>query len=254
MDNLNLLNCSLDYHIIKDCTDKWQLVTQKIDFYDICFVTKGSADYYINNVKYELKPGCGIFLPINSIRKANTFKENLLSFVDFNFFLPENQTLSLPTYFNWENNHKLLDYFQEIHTTWTERGHGYKLKCSAILNLIIYEIINLEKNKNTNIHIAQIKDYIISHLDEKITVSDIAQELSINPVYCGALFKENTGDTILSYINKLKINKAKTLLRQNDLSMNDIAIAIGLDNQYYFSKLFKEIQGVTPSKYRKLKI
>ena len=69
-----------------------------------------------------------------------------------------------------------------------------------------------------------------------------------------ALYLKHTGVTILSYINTLKIDKAKLLLQEKDLKIYQIASLIGIDDQYYFSKLFKSIVGVSPHQYRNIEI
>lgn len=93
--------------------------------------------------------------------------------------------------------------------------------------------------------------YIHQNYSEKLHVNTIADKLHISPQYLTRLFKENIGKSTLQYINGLRISKAKDLMRESTRTMQEITYAIGLENPYYFSRLFKEYEGITPSKYRK---
>ena len=75
--------------------------------------------------------------------------------------------------------------------------------------------------------------------------------MQLNPVYCGALFSQETGQTILQYTNRLRITKAKELLHFTNDSVSEIAAEVGIEDLYYFSRLFKKLVGMSPSEYRK---
>ncbi len=69
--------------------------------------------------------------------------------------------------------------------------------------------------------------------------------------YYSKLFRERTSHSPIAYFIQLKICKACELLDHTDLGVREIAIELGYDDPYYFSRLFKKIQGVSPSKYRR---
>lgn len=245
-----LYNCNLQYHIIKTCTEKWGLRKQKIDFYQLLFVQTGCAHFYLNDTLYVLEQGDAIFLPVNSTRKAHIIGNNGLSIVDFNFTLPLDESLQLPTHFSWKGNMKLPQYFNEFNKEWCLKSPNYMLKCSALLNLVFYEITKDKLEVHQNHYIVQIKEYISDHVDQKVTVDEIANFLNINSIYCGSLFKTITGTTIIHYIHQVKIDKAKLLLAEKDLTIYQVGSLIGIDDPYYFSKTFKSIVGVSPKEYR----
>ena len=95
------------------------------------------------------------------------------------------------------------------------------------------------------------KTYIESHLTQNITMEDLAWVSGLNVVYCGALFKQETGVTALRYWRILQIRKATQLLSEPDISVSEAAWQSGFDDLFYFSKLFKEIQGVSPKVYQR---
>lgn len=72
----------------------------------------------------------------------------------------------------------------------------------------------------------------------------------MSPSYLRHLFREQTGKTLTEYITELRISEAKKLLRSTDDSILSIALAVGFNDQSYFSKVFQKSVGTSPSRYR----
>ena len=85
---------------------------------------------------------------------------------------------------------------------------------------------------------------------EKITLEDVAAEIFLSSAYFSKIFKEQTGFNFSQYLNKLRIEKSKSLLRNSRLPLVDIAGMVGYEDQSYFTKVFKKITGNSPGKYR----
>jgi len=88
------------------------------------------------------------------------------------------------------------------------------------------------------------------HLNRKISLDEVAEHLYMNPSYFSRLFKKETGETFIEYVNKMKVHRAKELLDQTNLPVAKICEALGYDNHSYFIKMFKTVAGVTPQEYR----
>lgn len=99
-------------------------------------------------------------------------------------------------------------------------------------------------------HINSCKDYIYSHIKERITIEDLADELGVSASYLSRLFKKETGDSVSAYIRRQKIEMAKNLLQYSDYSMIEIANRLSFSSQSHFIQQFREIVGMTPKKYR----
>ena len=93
--------------------------------------------------------------------------------------------------------------------------------------------------------------YIEAHYREKISLSVIAEKLSVSPSYLSRTFKKGAGMTLVNYINQARMEKAKELMNSGRLSLNEVACEVGIYNYNYFYMLFKEIHGVAPSDYTK---
>ncbi len=93
-------------------------------------------------------------------------------------------------------------------------------------------------------------NYIFTHLYEDITLSSLAMLVDMHPNYLSALFKKEVGITIAEYIQRAKIEEAKSLLTFTDYSLLKISTMLNFHNQSYFTKIFKKHTGITPKKYK----
>lgn len=101
-------------------------------------------------------------------------------------------------------------------------------------------------------HISVCKEYIYSHIKERITIEDLADVLGVSASYLSRLFKKETGASVSAYIRSQKIEMAKNLLQYSDYSMIDIANRLSFSSQSHFIQQFREYVGMTPKKYRDL--
>lgn len=83
-----------------------------------------------------------------------------------------------------------------------------------------------------------------------ISLQDVADQVHLNPAYFSSLFKQSTGSSFKEYLNMVRVEESKRLLSNTDYSIIDIAIAVGFEDQSYFSKVFKKYTGLTPKQYR----
>lgn len=93
--------------------------------------------------------------------------------------------------------------------------------------------------------------YIHRHYDEKLTVPLLAGLEHVSPSRFRLLFREATGLSPLEYVTCLRLNHARQLLQQTDDPLAEVARAVGYSDQFYFSRVFKERTGLTPSAYRR---
>ncbi len=107
-----------------------------------------------------------------------------------------------------------------------------------------------QKQKNPRIN--KCKDYIFSHLHDRITVEDLAIEADCNPNYLSQLFKQCEGVSISHYILQEKINRAKNLLIYSDYSYIEIATYLGFSSQSHLGTQFKKFTGYTLRQFREI--
>lgn len=97
----------------------------------------------------------------------------------------------------------------------------------------------------------EIHQYILEHYKEKISLDNICFLFGINKTSLCQNFKKEYGTTILNYINNLKLEEAKRLLRENHLSVTEISELLGFNSVHYFCRLFKKSLKQSPKEYTK---
>lgn len=111
------------------------------------------------------------------------------------------------------------------------------------------ELISKSSKKS---EIIDARKYVQLHLDRKISLEEVADQLHLNPSYFSRLFKKETGENFIEYVNRMKMEKAMALLSESDSTVEKVALMLGYDNKSYFNKLFKQHFEVSPSKYYQL--
>ena len=102
--------------------------------------------------------------------------------------------------------------------------------------------------------IYRIGKYVILHVDEKLTLERVANAVYLNKSYISYIFKEMTGISFADYVLEVKTDRAKTLLRDKNTRISDISSLLGYSNPGYFSKIFRQKAGMSPTEYRKEEI
>lgn len=99
--------------------------------------------------------------------------------------------------------------------------------------------------------LAYVLQYIHTHFAEHITLDELAALEHISKSYLSRQFKQQTGMTVVAYINQLRIETAKRLLTGSDMSVNEIAYQIGFESPKYFYRTFKKLTDESPASFRR---
>ncbi|KGX93725.1 AraC family transcriptional regulator [Pontibacillus halophilus JSM 076056 = DSM 19796] len=99
--------------------------------------------------------------------------------------------------------------------------------------------------------IEQIKNYVIDHAHQDLSLERISKEVALSPIYISKLFKEKLGVNYITFLTDCRLEKAKKLMRDSEKSMKEISIEVGYHDPNYFSKVFKKSYHMSPTEYRK---
>ncbi|MES2777357.1 MAG: AraC family transcriptional regulator [Bacteroidota bacterium] len=149
-----------------------------------------------------------------------------------------------------------LHLFEEIYTS-VERGYSTDNICYASLSLQYFLAsccfdtnYNYQATHGKQDNITLCVNYLQRHIDKPLSLQEIAQAVNLSVSHFAAIFKKSTGFSIIEYFNHLKIQKACQYLQFTELRINEIADRLGIEDPYYFSRMFTKTIGLSPNKYR----
>ena len=143
---------------------------------------------------------------------------------------------------------------------WKEGIYNRLINCDT-LKLFQDELINILKEYQEYLQekscldsiSAQVRKYIEENFhDPNLSVNTLGDEFNLSPSYLSKIFKDENGISIPDYINKIRINNAKELLKNTNKTVRKIAEETGFLSSSVFIRVFKKIEGITPGAYRKL--
>lgn len=157
-------------------------------------------------------------------------------------------------------NGKSIELFNEIYTH-LERGYGSDTLAYAnmcfwhFLTTFLYNEKFDTSGKLANRDAPDLAiDYLSRNIDKTLTLQDIAAEVNLSPSHFSFLFKKKTGFSPIEYFNHLKVQKACQYLLFTNLRIKEIAQELGIEDQYYFSRMFTKVMGLAPNDYREKRI
>ena len=138
-----------------------------------------------------------------------------------------------------------------IYWAWTNQKPGYYLEVRSLLMALLKEIFcSTEETALTDIQQFRMQKaiaHIHENLAQNISVSELARIAGFSESYFSKLFRQTTGQSVITYQNTLRLNQAKSLLQLGDCNVSEAAAAVGFRDIYYFSRLYKKMMGTPPS-------
>lgn len=119
----------------------------------------------------------------------------------------------------------------------------------------LYEIVltglSEIKGARTSVSIRKAAEYMLQHFSENITLEEVAERVQKSPNYFSHLFKKILGISFCEYLNRIRVQEAKKLLKTTNLLAYEIAEKVGFLDYKYFNQVFRKLEGCSPSLYRK---
>lgn len=154
---------------------------------------------------------------------------------------------------NVPNSDKILKAFKELEYKRALKKPMYEIESIKDVYSIILRLFDAAPKKYTpsikQNKVIKAREYIAQNFNREIKNSDLAEITGLSLVYFRKLFTEVYGISPIAYAHRLRINKAKEMLRSDYGSITDIAQSLGYNNIYDFSRDFKKHTGVAPTKY-----
>lgn len=191
------------------------------------------------------------------------FKNRIKNYVDTKMieFIKINDTKEIAMlYINLNdeiNNYFIIGPFIENNFSLSDYPYRPKYSIQYLCDLLL-SIIKDSKSftpklptKIFSLNIKKTIEYIHKNYEQPITIDSMSTMLNVHKCYFCNSFKQETGMTFTNFLSRFRIEKSKELLKNSSFSILDIAIAVGFNNQSYYTMMFKKILNITPLEYRK---
>lgn len=141
--------------------------------------------------------------------------------------------------------------FRVLEESYTQGNFIY---ISQVLSMILAEIYCRKKAdsfQERNTHVTNVIKYMYNHLNENLTLEQLVDEFELSKSYLNMIFRKYTQHAPMDYFLQLKMKRACELLKENDSYIYEVAQKLGYSDQYYFSRIFKRVVGISPKDYKK---
>lgn len=193
---------------------------------------------------------------------TSIIEENLENFDSEVFYMFYVQSKNRVTVFGTDHpvNPTLKRFMRESYEEYTDKDICYKLPIRANIYHMMTALLRYycgSKNEldrmiyHNVLRLRPVISYIDEHYKEKIYIEELSAMINVSPDYFTKMFKESIGKTPIDYINGMRVNSAMEMLCTTEMSMTEIADAIGFCNPNYFHKIFKQYMLTSPLAYRK---
>ncbi|MFD0670942.1 response regulator [Cohnella sp. GCM10027633] len=106
------------------------------------------------------------------------------------------------------------------------------------------------RDNPSDLLVSQVKEYILQHLNEDLTLNALAKLKFVSPSYLSRLFHQITGEQLMSFITRVRMEEAKRLLLEERYRIQDVSDMLGFQSANYFSKVFRKTVGIPPQDFR----
>lgn len=242
-------------------------ISKTIPHHEIAFFTGEKGSITAEKKRYPVKGGMLFYICPNVTHTIEIDAAEPESFLSVHFSyaqvnLDDNQweiraaaeNLPLHTVQELKDGYQIQAVFKELVDGWNAKLPGYELVAEALLRQLIFAIFQNIKQQNRNNYAISLKiEKIIQYMQQKInhpvTLAELAALVQLSPAYLSRAFKDATGYSVIAFFNKMKIDKAKELMSEGNQKVKEAAQALGFTDEFYFSRTFKKIAGISPSEY-----
>ncbi len=218
-------------------------------FHAIGYRLEGEAQFFQDGQEYTVRAGEFIHVPPDITYRQKTASETIIA-VHMDIINDSSRQLTVWQTPNKEKSDKL---FLQLLETWNSRRPGYRYQANALMYQFLASLQQTyypTSIDGENALLQPAMDYLLSHFTSReLTVPQLAAIANVSEVYFRKVFHRQYHTSPLKYIHRLRVAKAMSLLTCGGYSVQNVAALVGYADPLYFSRVFKEHTGVTPSQY-----
>lgn len=264
--DLCLTYCGLEY-----CNPSHRFGPNMRDAHVIHVIREGKGTLEINKKKYELGAGDVFYIPPKVEAWYESDKDDPWCYTWVGFVGMKAEECTSQAGFSLKNPVRKINCVDEVGQYIEQMLEAYQLsysnelKRNGLLHLVMSAFVE-DYCQNTAalgvaathpypgaVYVKHAVEYMTYHYDEKLKINDLADFIGINRSYLTSSFKKHMGCSPQEFLINLRMEKAKSLLKKTEMSINAVANAVGYPDQLAFSKVFKQHCGMSPRMYKEEK-
>lgn len=234
---------------------------------ELHYVLNGVTRFYINQKTIEAGKGSLVVVNSNELHEGVSKTARMDACViifEMEAFSQELAHQNIIFQSLIEEDEEIKRLIPGIYQEYDQKQLGFKLSAKGMLfQLLAYlirnyavevlsESANMKRKRNLD-RLNTVVQYIQEHYTEQITNAQLAEAIHLSEDRFNHLFKESFGTSPLNYINEIRLKKAMHLLKKNEFTVSEAAIAVGFQDFNHFGRLFRKMYGCTPSSIRNQK-
>ncbi len=260
-----------------DFEGKYKDYTEKHDFWELCYVEEGETVLFFDGKEEKLTKEDLILIAPDKIHSYHSQNGNenrafVVCFESFSYALKALTGVKLSL--NLAERDSVKKIIEESLSTFcmNENEHlealpspsfggqqalmlqlEYLLIC-LLRRLSVAEDSVIEFFDGENFHadlVNTVARFLKDNVNKKISLEEISAKFNYSRSFLCKIFKIHTGETLITYFNRIKIEEAQKRLRKTTVSVSDIAFGLGFREVKYFDALFKKLTGMSPNEYRR---
>ena len=228
-------------------------------------VTEGTLYITANNTPFSISPGQYLFLKAGEEHFGHLPSEERISYFwvhfrsdqkfervddensDYTYLLPESSALS--------DSGRTAQLFHQLMDMSLDEKLYTKNMSDYAVSLLVMEIsrqyfCSKENSANLPSAVISAREWIKNHYFLPVDVKELAHTIGYSTDYLSGMFKKHMGVSLVRYTNQLRVKTAKTLLSNYDITIKETAFSCGFSDEKYFTKVFRTLEGITPSQYK----
>lgn len=214
----------------------WPSIPHSHSYAELFYIVDGAGQFQINDKLFPVQAHQLVVVNPNVIHTEGSF-----------------------CVYTFDGNNDVLSCMRKILTEMQNRESNFQILCQAYMDIIVVQLMRNASVSAVPIHsrlpanrqCATVKRYIDHHYKENLTLDELAEKVSISKYHMAHAFKREYGVSPINYIIDCRIREGKRLLAETDLAPSQIASILGFSSSSYFCKTFSNIEGTSPTEYRK---
>lgn len=253
-------------------TQSWDGRAHSHSFYQMFAPISGGGRVLIGGEYHPIRRGCVLIVPPDAAHCVLPEHGNPPKLIDVKFSLTENAPVqdiqALPDRIELRDSQACLEALENILTEADNQEAYFSEVVNMAFSILLISLIRGQRGEKSaavvgyekagrldgtfkGIDVAQLLKYINQNFNRIICLDDLCRFAHVSKTTLIDIFKEVYGTTPIKYLNHLRMQKARELLADSDISIGEISLLVGFQSIHYFSRSFKQCEGCSPLVYRR---